>query len=225
MKKKLILGSLFVIPVTFLFLMLSSKHYYTPLDVVKQNVPELTDFHQEYDTANVYLKDHISVLMMFNEDPLKHIPEISNLNEKAYKWAKGFRDFQVIFVVPKKYEPSEEAIRSKIGEYVDLKYWRFVFADEQTVNTYFQKFKGSINSSTMAMNNHFYIIDKEMNLRGRLDDEDEGKLYGYNAENLAELQKKVTEDLRILFQEYRDKRNGKFDSDQRRLKELSGDEG
>lgn len=224
MKKKLILASLFVIPVTFLFIMLSSKHYYRPLDVVQSNVPELTAFHQEYAKDTVRLKDKITVLMVFNEDPLKHIPEISNVNEKAYKWAKGFRDFQVVFVVPQEFNQSEEIIRQKIGEYVDLKYWRFVFADQPTIENYFSNFKSGNTSETLALNTHFYIIDKEMNLRGRLDDEDYGKLYGYNAEELAELQKKVTEDLRILFQEYRDKRNGDFDSDQRRLKELSGDE-
>lgn len=224
MKKKLILASLFVIPVTFLFIMLSSKHYYKPLDVVKSNVPELTAFHQEYAEDTVRLQDKISVLMVFNEDPLKHIPEISNVNEKAYKWAKGFRDFQVVFVVPQKFNGSEEIIRQKIGEYVDLKYWRFVFADEPVVANYFSTFQGPIKDETMAINTHFYIIDKDLNLRGRLDDEDYGKMYGYDAENLAELQEKVTEDLRILFQEYRDKRNGDFDSDQRRLKELSGDE-
>ncbi|GLB51019.1 hypothetical protein NBRC110019_00580 [Neptunitalea chrysea] len=205
--------------------MLSSKHYYTPLDVVKTDIQELGDFKPATDTMQVVLKGHISLVMLFDEDPIQHVTEISNVNEKAYKWAKGYKGFQLIFVVPEEYKESEPIIREKIGEYVDLKYWTFVFGSNDDIHKYYQNLKqGFDNDTTFGLNTHFYIIDKELGLRGRKDDEKGMPLYGYDATNISELHKKVVSDLRILFQEYRDKRSGKFNSDQRRLKELSDEE-
>lgn len=221
MKKKLVLGALFILPVMFLLIMLSSKHYYTPLDVMKDKVPDITAFQTATGTDTVTLNGHITVLMLFNEDPLKHIVEISNVNEKAYKWAKGYRGFQVVFVAPEEYMASERLIRDKIGEYVDLEYWRFVFGSPGQIENYMNTFKGQSTDKGFSLNNTFFLVDKEMNLRGRKDDEGQGPLYGYSAMSIAELHKKVVPDLRILFQEYRDKRKGNFDSDQRRLKELT----
>lgn len=225
MKKKLVLGILFFLPVMFLLMMLTSKHYYNPLDIVKRDVPEIQKFEVETDTSFIRLQDHITVFMVFDEDPLKHLTEVSNVNEKAYKWAKGYKKFQIVFVVPEAYKASEMVIREKIGQYIDLKYWKFVFGSEAYIRDYFDTLKEGVVDKSLALNTHFYIIDKDRNMRGRLKDDegDGGILYGYDATNLAELQKKVVPDLRILFQEYRDKREGKFDSDQRRLKEL-GDE-
>lgn len=224
MKKKLVLGILFILPVMFLLIMLSSKHYYNPLDVMKEKVPELTAFHTADRADTVSLKGHITVLMLFNDNPLHHLAEISNVNEKAYKWAMGYKGFQVVFVIPEEYTETETVIKQKLGEYVDLKYWQFVFGTPAQIESYFNEFKGGVADATYAMNDHFYVVDKENNLRGRKDDEGKGLLYGYNATSIAELHKKVVPDLRILFQEYRDKRNGKFDSDQRRLKELKHEE-
>lgn len=202
--------------------MLTSEHYYSPLDIVKENVPEIQGMHPVDEAADsILLENHISVVMPFNEDPLKHIAEISNVNEKTYKWAMGYKGFQVLFLVPEQYKSSEMVIREKIGEYVDLKYWTFLFGTEAQINDYFNQLKSGVAvDSTFQLNTHFYIIDRERNMRGRFDDDGNGPIYGYDATSIAELHKKVVPDLRVLFQEYRDRRTGKFDSDQRRIKEL-----
>lgn len=223
MKKKLVLGILFLLPVAFLLLMLSSKHYYNPLNTLKENIEELDGFYTKKGDQ-VSLKNHISVVMVFDEDPLLHIAEISNVNEKAYKWAKGFKGFQVIMLVPENFQSSEMEIRDKMGKYVDLEYWRFAYGTPQKINQYFNLLQGEEQSITFQKNTHFFLIDKELNLRGRLEDKTQQPLYGYDATSIAELQKTFTDDLRILFQEYRDKRAGKFDVDQRRIKELQGNE-
>ena len=49
-------------------------------------------------------------------------------------------------------------------------------------------------------------------LRGRDDDNDSGTLYGYNSSSVAELTKKMTDDIKIILAEYRLalKKNNKY---------------
>jgi hypothetical protein len=78
-----------------------------------------------------------------------------------------------------------------------------------------------------------FIVDKQKNQRGRIDDRDEDEikkdskkngLYSYNSILVSEIKKKMNDDIRILFTEYRQKRKGKFNSNIRRLDNLDGDE-
>ena len=67
------------------------------------------------------------------------------------------------------------------------------------------------------------------NQRGRIDNRSEDEiekeislygLYSYNAIKVSEIKNKMSDDIRILFTEYRQKRKGKFDSNNRRIKNL-----
>lgn len=53
--------------------------------------------------------------------------------------------------------------------------------------------------------NQVYLIDKELNLRGRANDGDEENeiMYGYNIESVAELNNKMEDDIKVLLYEYR----------------------
>jgi len=73
------------------------------------------------------------------------------------------------------------------------------------------------------------LMDKLNNQRGRIDDrsgdevEQNVQLYGlysYNCIKVSEMKNKMGDDVRILFTEYRQKRKGKFDSNNRRIKNL-----
>jgi hypothetical protein len=49
-------------------------------------------------------------------------------------------------------------------------------------------------------------------------------LSSYNCIEVAEIKNKMSEDLRILFTEYRQKRKGNFDSSSRRAQDLNTNE-
>ncbi len=78
-----------------------------------------------------------------------------------------------------------------------------------------------------------FIIDKDLSQRGRLDGRDEKQVednkpafsvYSYNMIEVAEIKNMMSDDVRILFTEYREKRQGKFDdSNTRRNKEILKD--
>ena len=48
-----------------------------------------------------------------------------------------------------------------------------------------------------------FILDKKGSLRGRDDDEDVGKLYGYNSGSVAEINAKMKDDVKVILAEYR----------------------
>ena len=48
-----------------------------------------------------------------------------------------------------------------------------------------------------------FIIDKDGNLRGRDDDEDVQLLYGFNAADYAEINNKMSDDIKVVLAEYR----------------------
>ena len=49
-------------------------------------------------------------------------------------------------------------------------------------------------------------------------------LNSYNCIEVAEVKNKMSDDLRILFTEYRQKRKGEFNSDTRRAEDLVGED-
>lgn len=50
---------------------------------------------------------------------------------------------------------------------------------------------------------YVFIIDKNLNLRGRDDDEDHGELYAYDSRSVAELNNKMDDDVKVILAEYR----------------------
>ena len=71
---------------------------------------------------------------------------------------------------------------------------------------------------------------KNLKQRGRLDDRTDNELEknkpiymltSYDCIEVAEIKNKMSDDLRVLFTEYRQKRKGEFNSDSRRANDLN----
>ncbi len=50
---------------------------------------------------------------------------------------------------------------------------------------------------------YVFIIDKDLNLRGRTEDEEEGTKFGFNSNSVADLNNKMVDDVKIILAEYR----------------------
>ena len=61
----------------------------------------------------------------------------------------------------------------------------------------------NLNLSQGKSSPYVFIIDKEVNLRGRDDDEDVGTLYGFNSQSVAEINNKMVDDVKVILAEYR----------------------
>lgn len=231
-KKPLILGILFLLPVIFLLFLYPSTHNYNPLDIVKGDIQELSDF-KSISEVNVQLENQITVLGFLGNNPNQEALTALNLKELIYDKFQGFKKFQVVIVISDKALESAKLLRKELYQYKELKYWRFVFGTEGDINKIYNSLRADEPLNSELSSKRVFIIDKERNQRGRLDDREDNEkekdilnygMYSYNCIEVAELKNKMSEDMRILFTEYRQKRKGDFNSTTRRAEDLKNNE-
>ncbi|PKQ44382.1 hypothetical protein [Confluentibacter flavum] len=223
-----VLGILFFLPVTFLLFLYPATHNYTPLDIVNESVFDLNGFTSD-SNEEIVLYDHITVLGFLGKHPMEKAIAASNLKELVYDKFKGFKRFQVVIVVPKEADAEVESLKKEINSYDDIRFWYFVFGEPETIQNLFKSLKSNMSLDANLATDDVFIIDKDLNQRGRLDDRGDNDiakkssihgLYSYNCIEVAEIKNKMSEDMRILFTEYRQKRKGDFDSSTRRANDL-----
>ena len=228
LKKYSILGVLFFLPVIFLLFLYPSKHNYNALDIVNENVSDISNFSQENQ-----LKNNITVLGFFGKNPLDKVITASNLKELVYDKFKGFKKFQIIVLLPDGTQEEVKKLEREIRNGDELKYWHFVFASEGAIKNIFSSLSTNTSLDASLATDQVYIIDKDLNQRGRIDDREDFEIeknkpiYGlesYNCVEVAEIKNKMSEDVRILFTEYRQKRKGNFDSSARRASDLKNND-
>ena len=226
-KKPLILGILFFLPVLFLLILYPSTHNYDPLEIINTNVEEISI------DEDMMLKDHLTVLAFFGKKPMDKAMAASNLKELIYDKFKGFKKFQIVVVLPQGMKPQASALYKEIAKYEDLKFWHFVYHNDADIQRIYNSLQVEVPLDTDLSTDHVFIIDKELNQRGRLDDRENNEkknnreVYGlssYDCIEIAELKNKMTDDLRILFTEYRQKRKGNFNSSKRRKDDINTNE-
>ena len=224
-KRYSVLVILFFLPVAFLLMLYPAKHHYMALDIVKEDV-------QGIKTISDYaLEDHITVLAFFGKKPLEQSTAASNLKELIYDKFKGFKKFQIVAFLSPEAMDDLPALKKEIESHEDLKYWHFVFLEDETTQQLFDGLKSYRPLNENLSTSSVFIVDGDLNQRGRLDDRTEREvennvtpydLTSYDCVEVAILKNKMSEDVRVLFTEYRDKRKGNFDSSTRRANELKG---
>lgn len=223
-----ILSVLFFLPVAFLLMLLPAKHHYVPLDIVKYGIKDLKGFSNEGEP--VKLEDHISVIGFLGNDPMDMSVTASNTKELVYDKFKGFKKFQIVMVLPNGTKAQAEKLKAEISGYEELKYWHFVYGSPATIESFYSGLKTQQILNSNLASEDIFIVDKDLNQRGRLDDRENIKkgdttpmveLTSYNTIKVSEMKNKFGDDLRVLFQEYREKRKGTFESsDARRANDL-----
>lgn len=220
-KRNITLGILFLLPVMFVLIMSLSKENFNTLDIVKSNIKDIPN-----NTLDIKLKDHLTVLAFFGKHPQSRRIEALNLKEVLYDKFKGFKKFQVVVLVTKGAEEESKALFKEIASYEDLRFWHFVSIEDYEIKDIFSSLKSKLTLDSHLSTNNVFIVDTDLNQRGRLDDRDDKEkaknkpireLNYYSTLKIDELKNKMSaEDLRVLFTEYRLKRKGEFDSNKRR---------
>ncbi len=232
LKTILVLCILFFLPVMFLLFLYPSKHNYNPLDIVDNNVSELQFFNSNSE-EEIQLEDHITIIGFLGSEPVNHVIAASNLKELVYDKFKGFKKFQIVFVLPNGAEAKAVQLQKEINNYDDMRFWHYVFGEPNDINNLFNSLTSEEALDEKLFTDHVFIVDKDLAQRGRIDDrEDKEKeknetiypLYSYDCIEVAEVKNKMSDDLRILFTEYRQKRKGNFDSSSRRVNDLNAND-
>jgi hypothetical protein len=223
-----VLGVLFFLPVTFLLLLYPATHNYAPLDIVNESVLDLNSFSSN-SNEEIGLKNHITVLGFFGNQPMEKLITASNLKELVYDKFKGFKRFQIVILMPKGTENDVESLKKEISSYEDIRFWHFVFGEPESIQKVFKSLESNTTLDADLSTDNVFIIDNDLNQRGRLDDRTDNEIakkntiYGlpsYNCIEVSEIKNKMSEDMRILFTEYRQKRKGEFDTEARRANDL-----
>jgi len=202
--KQLVLGILFVFPLLVYLFFASGKNNFAKLPILTaaiEPLPTTTDFFNR----NVTLEDHITILGYWGGDLNDKKAEAFNLNEKIFKRFNGFDDFQFVFLVNTQSEVAVNALKTELqtGTGTDLTNWYFVPATADQIKTHFDSLKTPFQLNAENNTPYVFIVDKALNLRGRNDDEDTQLLHGFDARSVAEISKKMIDDVKVILAEYR----------------------
>ena len=202
-KKYLILSFLFFSPIFIYIFLVSGINNFARLPILTTNVIDIQSINGNL--QGISLKDNISILGFWGGDVNLRKSEALNLNQKIYRRFFQFQDFQFVFLTTKDQETNINNLKEELtrGVGTDLKKWNFIFTDEKEIQKIYNSLKTDIELSGENSTPYVFIIDRDLNLRGRDDDEDIGKLYGFNAESVAEINNKMVDDVKIILAEYR----------------------
>ena len=203
LKKYLILGFLFFFPI-FVYVFLSTGiNNFAKLPVLTETVMDIENI--EGNIANVSFKNKISVVAFWGGDVNNKKSEALNLNQKIYKRFYEFQDFQFVLLHDKSDNEAIEDLKSDLvsGVGTDLKNWNFIPTTQLNIKMIFDSFKTNIDLDNNFSTPYVFIVDRNLSLRGRDDDEDIGMLFGFNSQSVAEINNKMVDDVKIILAEYR----------------------
>lgn len=189
---------MFILPIVAYLFFASGVNNFGKLPTLTKNVLDVNSV----DNA-ISLADKITILGFLGRDLELKKGNAFNLNQKIYKRFYEFHDFQLVMVVPKGAEKKVEVLKKELGDLVDIKGWKFVFAEDAEVERLFKGLRTDLALDDNLGTPYVFIIDKDKNLRGRTDDEDEGTKYGFKTTSVAELNNKMEDDVKIILAEYR----------------------
>ena len=200
--KKIVLGILFVFPLLVYLFFASGKNNFAKLPILSEKIMEIPENSIGNSTK---LNGHISILGYWGGSLQNKKAEALNLNEKIYKRFYQFDDFQFVFLVDsdkkKEVEELKNSLRQGVG--TDLSRWNFVFSEKTEIKSHFLSLNIPIDLDEYGSTPYVFIIDKNRNLRGRNDDEDNVTLYGFDARSVAQINKKMIDDVKVILAEYR----------------------
>tara|TARA_S200000501_G_scaffold67237_1_gene58646 strand:+ start:378 stop:1037 length:660 start_codon:yes stop_codon:yes gene_type:complete len=202
-KKYLILGFLFFFPI-FVYVFLSTGiNNFAKLPILTQNVMDIENI--EGNSAKVSFKNKISIVAFWGGDVKNKKSEALNLNQKIYKRFNEFQDFQFVLLHNKNDNEAIEDLKSDLvsGVGTDLKNWNFIPTTQSNIKMIFDSFKTNIELDNSFSTPYVFIVDRNLSLRGRDDDEDIGMLFGFNSQSVAEINNKMVDDVKIILAEYR----------------------
>jgi hypothetical protein len=200
-KKYLVLGILFLLPISAYLFFASGVNNFAKLPVLTPMVKDLEQFSTS-DGNTITLKDHITVLGYFGNDLESNYANAFNLAHKIYKKNYQFNDFQFVMIMPQGTEEDVRKLMLKLSEIGDLRNWKFVYGTSENIQDQFYSLQTNHNLDHNFSTPYVFIIDKDRNLRGR-DDEKEGKYYGFDARDYSEINNEMGDDIKVILAEYR----------------------
>ncbi|WP_396163031.1 hypothetical protein [Flavobacterium sp.] len=207
MKNKLVLILLFVLPIAIYLLFSTATHNSLFLPTISKANADIPSHWQGLNQEKISMKDKITVLGFVGTNVMENRGNFFNLNQKIYNKYKGFKDFQMVMVVPAGNEPKAQQIMDELAPITgEMTGWKFVFAAPEEIQTFYDSYKLVGKLDTNLGTPDVIIVDKEINHRGRKGKNKKGKeeyKESYNTISAADLHNEMTDDVKIILREYR----------------------
>lgn len=198
MKKFWVLFSLFVLPLVFYIFLSKGIYKYSNLPILTEKV---IDLKQIAPATTATFSKKLTVVCFLGSDIKIAKASLFNLNQTIYKryYSKPF--FQMVAILPQGLENEYSETIKELSAFTDIRKWRFTYASPENTNLLFNSFETPFALNENGYSEYAYIVDMELRLRGRKDDEDTegGKLYGYNMKSIAILKNKMKDDIDIIY--------------------------
>jgi len=198
MKKFWVLISLFVLPLVFYIFLSKGIYKYSNLPILTEKV---IDLKQVAPSTTATFSDKLNIVCFLGSDINIAKASLFNLNQTIYKryYSKPF--FQMVAILPQGLENEYSETIKELSAFTDISKWHFIYASPQNINLLFNSFETPYLLNENLYSENAYIVDMELRLRGRKDDEDTkgGKLYGYNMKSVAILKNKMKDDIDIIY--------------------------
>lgn len=198
MKKFWVLFSLFILPLVFYIFLSKGIYKYSNLPILTENVVDLIVVSP---VTTATFSEKLTVICFLGSDINMAKASLFNLNQTIYKryYSKPF--FQMVAILPKGLEKEYGETIQELSAFTDISKWHFIYASPQNINLLFNSFETPYLLNENLYSENAYIVDMELRLRGRKDDEDTkgGKLYGYNMKSVAILKNKMKDDIDIIY--------------------------
>jgi len=198
MKKFWVLFSLFILPLVFYIFLSKGIYKYSNLPILTENVVDLIVVSP---VTTATFSEKLTVVCFLGSDINMAKASLFNLNQTIYKryYSKPF--FQMVAILPQGLEEEYEETFKELAAFTDISKWHFIYANEVNTNLLFDSFETPYKLDENGYSEYAFIVDMELRLRGRKDDEDTkgGKLYGYNMKSVAILKNKMKDDIDIIY--------------------------
>lgn len=197
MKKFWVLISLFILPLVFYIFLSKGIYKYSNLPILTDKVEDV----QHLNTSKTTFKNHFNIVVFFGNDMQTAKASLFNLNQTIYKRYHQKPKFQMVAIVPESVKNDFSKIIIELSAFTNIEQWQFIYASKEDIKKLFNSFDTPYKLNHNLYSNFAFIIDEELRLRGRKDDEDttDGKLYGYDMNSVAILKNKMRDDIDIIY--------------------------
>lgn len=202
MKKFLVLGVLFLLPIIAYLFFASGVNHFAKLPVLTEQVQDVDKFQTNTDST-ITFEDKISIVAFFGKDPDDLKGNTFNLDQKILEKFYGFNDFQFVIILPEEARPEAQKFIDEFSGVTNSQNWKIAYGTPEMVQDVFSSFETNLKLDQKLNTPYVFIIDKNRDLRGRDDDEDKGLLYGYDSRSVSGLNNKMNDDVKVILAEYR----------------------
>ena len=203
-KKKIVLGVLFLLPIAIYMFFATGVNNFGKLPVLSQDVVSVSNF-KDLNGAPVTLDNKITILGFFGDTPLQTKAYTYNLAHKIYKKNHEYKEFQFLILLPQSARNGAKILTNKISEIAPTTAWKYAFGTPQAIQEAFTSLKSGYSLDSSLASSFVFIIDKDAHLRGRNDDQDmpDGLVYGYNSADIGDINNRMSDDVKVVLAEYR----------------------